>query len=207
MKKNIALIIFVAVTAFVVNTLHHAGSFKKLEPHSSLTDISVYTNMAGPEDIEIDRAKGLLFISSSDRWNAGNGGQSQDGIYLLGLNIKSQPVKLATNFAGELHPHGLSFLSIDGRDYLFVVNHNQAGNFIELFEFKENMLFHLRSLLTTTYQIAFASAGSPAPNLMASSGTAGFYMGYWLNLPRRIRSASICSTSRDPEIRTSGFGT
>jgi len=142
MKKYIALIIFVAVTAFVVNTLNHAGSFKTLEPHSSLTDISIYTNMAGPEDMVINRASGLLFISSSDRWNTD---PSQDGVYLLDLNIDSQPVKLATTYTGELHPHGMSFLSIDGRDYLFVVNHNQAGSYVELFEFKENMLFHLRS--------------------------------------------------------------
>jgi len=164
MKKTIALIIFLAVVAFVVNTLHHSGSFKALEPHSSLTDISIYTNMAGPEDIVIDRARGLLFISSSDRWNTD---PSQDGVYLLDLSIGSQPVKLATTYVGELHPHGMSFLSIDGRDYLHIVNHNRTGNYVELFEFKDNMLFHLRS---------FENEEMCCPNDVIATGLNNFYV-------------------------------
>lgn len=164
MKKTIALIIFLAVAAFVVNTLYHAGSFKTLEPHSSLTDISIYTNMAGPEDMVIDRARGLLFISSTDRWNTD---PSQDGVYLLNLNIDSQPVKLSTTYVGEFHPHGMSFLSIDGRDYLYVINHNQAGSYVELFEFKENMLFHLQS---------FENEEMCCPNDVVAVGLDKFYV-------------------------------
>jgi arylesterase/paraoxonase len=153
MKTNIALIIAVAIAAFVVDTLHSAGSFKTLEPHSKLSNTFVYTNMAGTEDIEINPARGLLFISSSDRWNPVYGDQSKDGIYVLDLNVDSslrpEPTRLDTTYNGEFHPHGMSFINEDGLDYLFVVNHNQKGNFVELFEFKDNLLIHLKSFKNT----------------------------------------------------------
>jgi len=167
MKKLLALIIFTAGGILIVNTLHHAGWFKTLEPHSEIANISIYTNMAGTEDIEIDRARGLLFISSSDRWNNLSGDQSQDGVYLLDSHSESAPAKLATTYPGELHPHGMSFLKIDGRSYLFVVNHNNTGNYVELFEFKENMLVHLRS---------FENEEMCCPNDVVAVGLDKFYV-------------------------------
>ena len=149
MKKIITLIVFIALSVLVLNTLHHAGSFKTLEPHSELTGIYVHTNMAGPEDIEVDADRGLIFISSSDRWNGHKKEPSQDGIYLLDLNIDTDghtlPVRLPTSYAGDLHPHGMSILKVDKRTYLYVINHNLAGDFVELFEFTNNMLVHLKS--------------------------------------------------------------
>jgi len=54
----------------------------------------------GPEDLVMDRSKGLLFVSSSDRWHPDSAEQSGVGVYLLDLNDDSgnrpDPVKLAT---------------------------------------------------------------------------------------------------------------
>jgi len=145
--KKIIMFILVVMAVFIIKTLYQAGVFKTLVPHSELTDIKVYENAAGTEDIAVNRAKGFMFISSSDRRALIAGENPDDGIFMLDLNADPniQPKKIPTNFKGEFHPHGISLLSKMNTDYLFVINHNKQGDIIELFEFKDQMLNHLRS--------------------------------------------------------------
>jgi arylesterase/paraoxonase len=143
MKKYILLIILLAIAYFVLNTLYDAGSFKTIENHSDLTNISVYQGIAGPEDIDIDPDNGWLFISSTDRWNLAKGKKTNDGIYLLDLKKDTIPYLLATNFKGELHPHGISYFKKGNENYLFVINHKKDVSTVELFQFKNDTLFHL----------------------------------------------------------------
>jgi len=146
MKKKIAGVIFIVCILFVLNALHNAGSFKTIISHSEIKDISIYTNVAGTEDLDIDEDKGLLFISSSDRWNVGKSASKQDGIYLLDLNNSdAQPVRLSMTYKGGFHPHGISYLKKEDGDYLFAVNHNNQGDFIEVFQFENNQLTHLKT--------------------------------------------------------------
>ncbi len=143
--KKIIIILLLAAGYFIISTLYHAGSFNSIEAHSQLIDISVYMNIAGTEDLEIDKENGLLFISSSDRWKQARGEKTDDGVYLLDLNSESEPYKLPTTYKGEFHPHGMSFLRKDGTDYLFAINHNQKGGSVELFKFEKGILVHLKT--------------------------------------------------------------
>lgn len=146
MKKKIAGSIFLVLVFFVLKTLYSAGSFKTIISHSSLKDVSIYTNVAGTEDLDIDEERGLLFISSSDRWNVGKPTSDQDGIYLLDLNVEDAlPVRLLTTYKRDFHPHGISYLKKEDGDYLFVVNHNNLGDFIEVFQFENNQLTHMKT--------------------------------------------------------------
>lgn len=145
MKKYLLILILLALVYFVANTMIQAGVFKSVENHSDLTNVKIYNNMPGPEDLDIDAENGLLFISQTDRWKLRSGAQTNDGIYLLDLNKDTVPYKLHTTYAGAFHPHGISFLKQDGSDYLFVINHNQEGSSVELFSFKNDTLFHLVS--------------------------------------------------------------
>ena len=145
MKKYIVILVLLVLVYFVVNTMIQAGVFKTIENHSDLTNTKIYNNMAGPEDLDIDKENGLLFISQTDRWKLRNGEQTNDGIYLLNLNKDTVPYKLHTTFAGEFHPHGITFLKKDESNYLFVINHNQNGSSVELFRFSNDTLFHLVS--------------------------------------------------------------
>jgi hypothetical protein len=133
MKKYIFLFIFLLLAYFTLDTLYDAGSFKTIENHSDLTNISVYQGIAGPEDIDIDPDNGWLFISSTDRWNLAKGKETNDGIYLFDLKKDKVPYLLATNFKGELHPHGISYLKKGNENYLFVINHKKDVSTVELF--------------------------------------------------------------------------
>ncbi|NOS94678.1 MAG: hypothetical protein HOP30_22430 [Cyclobacteriaceae bacterium] len=58
----------VFVIIFILNTLNAAGSFTTLTSHIDGQIETTYTNTPGAEDMDIDYQKGLLFISSTDRW-------------------------------------------------------------------------------------------------------------------------------------------
>jgi len=153
MKKKIAVFLFLLLVFFIAKTLYQAGTFKTIVSHTRLTDISIYSELAGTEDLAIDPTQGLLFISSTDRWQTSADSNQKDGIYLLDLNLNDQmdtmPRYLPNTFQGEFHPHGISFLSKDDGDYLFVVNHNSEGNFVELFRFENDQLTHLKTFSDT----------------------------------------------------------
>jgi len=70
-----------------------------------------------------------------------------DGIYALNLSdsLNGAPKKILTTYSGDFHPHGMSVLQQEGSTYLFVVNHNKTGSYIEKFKFKNGTLMHLKS--------------------------------------------------------------
>ena len=102
--------------------------------------------MPGTEDLDIDYQKGLLFVSSTDRWEQLKGKPVEGGIYLLQLDSGIAPRKLPTTYKGVFRPHGISFFSKEGGDYLFVVNHrSDDDSYVELFQFKNDTLFYKKS--------------------------------------------------------------
>ena len=152
---------------FIINTLYSAGVFKKINPHTEGTVKQLYTTMPGTEDMDIDYNKGLLYISSTDRWKQLKGEHSNGGIYILQLDSGNAPKKLAHTYKGVFQPHGISFLSKDSVDYLFVVNHNEKGNFVELFQVGNDTLFHKKT---------FADASMCCPNDVVGIDTNKFYV-------------------------------
>ncbi len=147
MKKMWAIYAVIAAIVYLVgNTLFVAGSFKSIHPHLDGTPIVVYSGIPGPEDMDLDDATGLLFISSSNRWKTLNGLPANDGIFRFAPDSAQQPRKLPTTYPGEFHPHGISVLRTGSQVYLFVVNHNPDGNFVEIFDYRNDTLFHQRSI-------------------------------------------------------------
>jgi len=146
MIKMVGITLIIVIGYLVVSTLYFSGAFNNIEEHNELLDVYIYNNMAGTEDLAVINEKGLLFISSTDHWKLSEKKVvDSDGIYLLDLNSEKTPVLLQTNFQDEFHPHGISYLSKNGKDYIFAVNHNNQGDFVELFEFKNNSLNHIRT--------------------------------------------------------------
>ena len=166
--KWMLLVVISLVLIYLINTLHSAGVFKTIEPRLQGSVKTIYMAVPGTEDMEIDHEKGLLFISSNDRWKQWNGQVADGGIFVLALDSNdSQPRKLATTYRGDFHPHGISYLQQNSTDYLFVVNHNYDGNFVELFEFKNDTLFHQKS---------FAGALMNCPNDVVAVSPNTFYV-------------------------------
>ena len=167
LKISVSVIVL-ALAGFVLNTLYSAGVFKTISPHLEGELKTIYTNMPGTEDLEIDYEKELLFISSTDRWKEWKGEKADGGIYVLQLDsVNAVPRKLVTTYTGDFHPHGISYFKQDSSNYLFVVNHNWGGNFVELFEYKNDTLFHQRS---------FSDELMNSPNDVAAVAKDKFYV-------------------------------
>jgi arylesterase/paraoxonase len=145
MKRMWAVYAIVAAVLYaIVSTLYVAGSFKSINPRQAET-VEVIRGIYGPEDMDMDEAKGRLYISSSNRWRTQRGLASADAIWVLDVDSSASPHRLATDFGAEFHPHGISFLRQDSMAWLLVVNHNAAGDFVEAFSIAGDTLHHIRS--------------------------------------------------------------
>lgn len=132
--------------AFLGYIFYKAGMFKNINSHFSGSEISIYTTVTGTEDLAIDHKAGTLFISSTAS-RRGEVNSNVDGIYILDLNQgEAEPQYLDHDYKGELHPHGISLYIQDSICLLYVVNHNQDGDFVEIFDYRNKRLSHIQSI-------------------------------------------------------------
>jgi arylesterase / paraoxonase len=151
MRKSlkITLLILILLGIYITNTLYQSGYFKTIQNHFD-GETQRIKGIVGTEDITIDQSTGIAFLSSDDRWAFRFKKQSPKGsISCLNLNDSiPQLINLTLNFPQEdFHPHGVSlYSSPTGKKTLFVVNHRKSGNYIEIFEYKNDSLIHLESI-------------------------------------------------------------
>ena len=141
--KRFLVIFFLVVAFFALQTLYRAGQFKSIDNKFKGSVTEVYTNIPGPEDFQVDRTTNTLYIAGSERRNKP---RTDNGIYVLPLDSVNEPRRLETDYQGEFNPHGLSLLRKDSLLYLFAVNHNAEGDFIEAFLVQGDNLYHQYSL-------------------------------------------------------------
>ncbi|AFK01845.1 Arylesterase [Emticicia oligotrophica DSM 17448] len=161
---KISLGLFAILIVFIGKTLYNAGAFKAIEPHFNgvIAEVNGFT---GAEDITIDDSKGLALISSNNFRDASKRG----AIFLLNLKeANPKPINLTDKLGFDFHPHGISlYKSIDGQKRLFVVNHRQKGNYIEVFDFTDSTLNHLESISSSLFV---------SPNDVTAVGEHAFYV-------------------------------
>ena len=170
MKKFLAILILV-VAFFLIKLFYQAGQFKTIDAHFEGTVTHIYRNMAGPEDLQLDYISGNMFISSATRrqpeGSDNNPDSYQDGIYLLNIHQDKIPELLPNTYEGEFHPHGISLLRKDSTVYLFAVNHNDKGDFVESFRFNNDTLEHL---------VSYSSPKMCCPNDLIATDIDKFYI-------------------------------
>lgn len=142
--KRFFVILILVIGFYILKTLYQAGQFKSIKEHTKGEVTKIYTNVAGPEDMQVDRATGNLFISSTNRRERGVD-LPENGIYILNLESDGNPKILPTDYEGVFQPHGISLLREDSTLYLFAVNHNSYGDFIESFIYQNEALKHIKS--------------------------------------------------------------
>ncbi len=169
MKKTAIIIgaVILLVAGMIIKTLHDAGQFRTITSHCDCSCEKI-PGLPGPEDITIDAAGGIAFISSDDRRAALAGSPVQGAIY--GLDLKAETGKaviLTTEFKQAFHPHGISlYKGAAGETLLFVINHRPDGNFVEIFEYRNRKLSHRESI---SHPLMFS------PNDLVAVGPRSFY--------------------------------
>ncbi len=151
MKRWQRFVLFILGIAIllVLRTLHYAGSFKQLQPVGNFNKYMI-TGMVGAEDITIDFSTGIALVSSDDRRRTAAGQPVNGDIFLLNLKNNNPIPQSLKHQIGltDFHPHGISLYtnSADSTKWLFVVNHKKSSNAIEIFEFRDSLLIHNRSI-------------------------------------------------------------
>lgn len=142
--KRFFIILILVVGFYILKTLYQAGQFKSIKEHNKGEVTKIYTNVSGPEDMQLDRTTGNLFISSTNRRERGVD-LPENGIYILNLDSDNIPRIIPNDYDGVFQPHGISLLREDSLLYLFAVNHNNDGDYVESFLYQNEGLKHIKS--------------------------------------------------------------
>ncbi len=167
---KIALGIILIISFLVLKTVWQSGAFTTVTDTFSGTFLKI-EGLPGVEDLTIDQSTGIAFLSSDDRWSAMIRKQPVKGaIYKLDLNDSlPTPVNLTNGFSQEdFHPHGISlYQTQEGKKVLFVINHTASGNFIEIFEHRNDSLMHVDRI---SHELIVS------PNDLVAVGERSFYV-------------------------------
>ena len=136
-RIGIALAALVLVIAVItLDFLRHGGQFRTLEPAFAGSCDTLGMD-ASAEDVQIDRARGVAYLSYLDRRGLVEGKPVTGTIMLLDLNVPgARPRAALLAEPPAFRPHGLSlYRSGDGALRLFSIAHPQgAAHVIEIFE-------------------------------------------------------------------------
>ncbi len=144
-KILILFIIFVAVFGHFLKLVIDAGLFSSLEK-VSLKNCVLETGLQGAEDIE--KMGPYLFISSNWHQPLFKDPNQSGALFYKNLESeKQETVKLEVDLPRSFKPHGIEVFRIDDKTIrLFVVNHSNQGDFIEIFDFVDEKLNLIKSL-------------------------------------------------------------
>ncbi len=149
MKKKTFIIALplVLILGWVFQLLWSAGQFKTISPYFKGTCRQV-KGVVGGEDITIHPKTNIAYISACDRRSVENGGPGKGAVYAYDLNQASPEPVLLTNGPGkDFQPHGLSlYVGPEGRASLFVVNHGDGQDAVEVFDLISGKLSHRKTI-------------------------------------------------------------
>lgn len=137
-------ILFVALLAFagwrVWLVLDKTGSLRTLQ-FTEGPPCRPVTGATGAEDLAIDHATGLVYVSALDRihWNTNKSVRGLVGVFSLknGATSVTDLTGSASGAPEKFAPHGLSlFVGADGKKTLAVINHAD-GEAVEIFDIVE----------------------------------------------------------------------
>lgn len=147
-KFLLSLILVGALIYFIVQTTIKAGVFTSISTISDYKE-QIINSHPGVEDITIDQQTNIAYLSAHDRRNP----KSTGDIFSMNLNDSTKKLINLTNHfkIREFRPHGMSFLKINGKKFLFVISHKDAKNDILKFEILGDTLNYLSKYSSTDF--------------------------------------------------------
>ncbi len=182
----IVVVLFLIVASIVFSFLFRGGAFRETVDVSPGHCETVATNQGSAEDIEIDRKRGITYLSTLDRRGLVQGKDPSGKILQLDLsNLSIPPISALTSEPEGFRPHGISlFTNENNTQTLFVINHSGGTEErIEIFEKQiEDQLFdhietltgplitHPNDLVTVADRKFFIANDSGATNSLERAG-------------------------------------
>jgi arylesterase/paraoxonase len=129
-------VVLLALGVVVFDLLRHGGQFRPLEPQFAGSCRTIPMD-ASAEDIQLDRTRGIAYLSYLDRRGLVERKAVAGTVMLLDLNA-SEPRPRAALVADppDFRPHGMSLVTLaPSPDRLFVISHPRGESHrIEIFE-------------------------------------------------------------------------
>lgn len=153
---SVVALIAVVASVFYVRTMSWMGEFTTIARKFDGESCTRVQAVPGPEDIAIDRSRGVAYISAYDRRLAASddpgAGGVRGGIYLMELDAPIDELFLrpiTPIMPEKFRPHGISlFTAADGSRTLMAVNHpGDDQHTVEIFDLSDdNVLTHRRTV-------------------------------------------------------------
>ena len=139
----IFLILLIALGVWVYFFLEAAGVFLDIPPKALAC--KPITGVVGVEDLTIDQEARVAFLSGYDRRAAFKDENPAGAIWVLDLNAPNAlPIDVSAGLvATGFQPHGISlYRAPDGKKTLFVINHANKRQTVEVFDVNGATLTH-----------------------------------------------------------------
>jgi len=173
--RSVAIVLGLLLTAvglsggYVLYRTHQLGAFH--EPRNFFQgSCRPITHIPGPEDLDRDPVKGVVYISSSDRRQAQGDAAVRGGIWMLRI-VQGEPVaeELPMDQPADFQPHGISLYTGNaGGSRLFVINHRLDGTHtVEIFD--------LPAVDSLVHVATIRSEHLVSPNDLAATGPKQFF--------------------------------
>ncbi|MCB2108642.1 MAG: SMP-30/gluconolactonase/LRE family protein [Rhodobacteraceae bacterium] len=163
--------LFVAMVCLAVYFLARTGAFNSVQNLATEACAAIALEGVSAEDIVVDRARGLAYLSALDRRAKVGGRPSLGTVLKIDLNdVDSGPRPALAEDPEAFRPHGMSlYTAPDGQQTLFVISHRPGkSQAIEIFEMGDDGLFdHIETV---------TGDGLVSPNDLAATGPREFYV-------------------------------
>jgi arylesterase/paraoxonase len=200
---------------FTLDALRHGGQFREL-PAATPLDCETLPLAASAEDIQLDRARSVAFLSAFDRRALIEGGAPTGDILRLELPatkdaaLPAPSSALAAKPAG-FRPHGLSLYRMgDGALRLFAISHLPDGSHaVEIFEQRavDGLFVPVRSVRDPLLRSpnAVVAVGPEQFYVANDSGAEGFLDRFAELARRRGLSRIVFFDGKDMTVAASGL--
>lgn len=190
LSYQISGVVLLVLAGYVGYILNLAGTFRDVRPHFA-GECRKVPGIIGAEDITIHPNGQYAYISAYDRRAVVFEGKASDGgLYRYDLQQpNTRPERLDTSPLTDFQPHGISlYVSPEGQESLFVVNHAHGTDTLEIFDIKEGQLQHrttLRNnlLVSPNDVVAFSATQAYVTNDHGFSELGGHALEDYLRLP------------------------
>ncbi len=173
LPKSVVLaicVVLLAVFALMFETLRFGGVFTRVE--SRFAGACRAVELGGSaEDIQVDRERGVAYLSLLDRDKVNRGEPVPGTIMLMDLNLPEPAARAAMAFEpADFRPHGLSLLRRPGQPLrLFAISHPTARrHVVEIAEQDAGGAFFPK--------VTIGDATFTHPNALVAVGPAQFYL-------------------------------
>jgi arylesterase/paraoxonase len=163
-------IVVLAMLALLIEVARLGGVFRQVANRSPGACAPVALG-GSAEDIQVDRRRGLAYLSVLDRASLARGESPEGSIMLLDLNLAEPAPRAALAYHPPgFRPHGISLLEQDGEPArLFAISHGAGGGHaVEIFEHESSGGFFPRQSVRDALFVH--------PNAIAAVGARQFYL-------------------------------